>query len=108
MSEPLATVEARHDDGKVVVTIGGEIDLSNAVDLDAQIEKAIRGAGEVVVDLQSVQYLDSRGVRLLHALSQRLEEQGVPLRVVAPAGTIAGEILRLTHLPGLEVDGSSR
>jgi hypothetical protein len=46
--------------------------------------------------------MDSRGVRLPHELSRRLAADGVELTVVAPADSIAGEILRLTRLPGLE------
>jgi anti-anti-sigma factor len=104
MSEALATVEVRQEGGTAVVTVKGEVDLSNVNELEAQIEEAIQGAGSVVLDLESVEYMDSRGVRLVHALSRRLRSHAVDFRVLAPADSIAGEVLRLTNLAGLEPD----
>lgn len=101
MTEPLATVDVERHESDVVLVVTGEIDLSNAQEVQVRMEEAIRGAGAVTVDLRAVEYLDSRGVRLLHELSRRLAADRVELTVVAPADTIAGEILRLTHLPGL-------
>lgn len=106
MTEPLATVRAERGDLDAKVVVAGEIDLSNADDVQFQIEEAVRGARAVTVDLRAVEYMDSRGVRLLHDLSRRLAADGIELRVVAPADSIAGEILRLTCLPGLVSDPS--
>lgn len=101
MNAPLATVEVRRVERDVSVVVVGEIDLSNADDVQVRIDEASRGARAVTVDLRAVDYMDSRGVRLLHDLSRRLAADGIELTVVAPADTIAGEILRLTRLPGL-------
>ena len=101
MTEPLATVDVERHEADVTLAVAGEIDLSNAQEIQLRIEESIRNAESVTVDLRAVEYMDSRGVRLLHELSRRLAADGVELTVVAPADTIAGEILRLTHLPGL-------
>jgi anti-anti-sigma factor len=104
---PLANVSVERQGGLVVVTISGEIDLSNADDLEREIEQQLRGAGEVTINLEPVEYMDSRGVRLIHGLSNRLAASGVALSVIASADSIAGEVLRLTKLPALEGSPSS-
>jgi len=101
VTAPLATVEVERHEADVVIVVAGEIDLSNAPEVQVRVEEAIRGAESVTVDLRAVEYMDSRGIRLLHELSRRLAADGVEFNVVAPVDTIAGEILRLTHLPGL-------
>ena len=106
MTAPLATVNVERHQADVALVVVGEIDLSNAQEIQLCMEEAIRGAEAVTVDLRAVEYMDSRGVRLLHEFSRRLAADGVELAVVAPADSIAGEILRLTHLPGLAPDPS--
>ncbi len=62
---------ARRDDGKLVLTAAGEIDLSN-VDAftqalaDATTEAAGSG-GKIIVDLGAVEYLDSAAINVLFA-----------------------------------------
>jgi anti-anti-sigma factor len=103
--EPLARLDVERSDGAVHVTVTGEIDISNSEEIERELRNATEGAASVVVDLHLVAYIDSGGVRLLHHLARRLAETGASLRVVAPAGTIAASVLRLTQLPGLETDG---
>jgi anti-sigma B factor antagonist len=98
VSGPLARVEARVDGGRALVRVAGEIDLSNADALEAELERHVASAQEVVVDLTEVQYLDSRGVWLLTRLARRLESRGTGLTLVAPPGTVAGEVLELTRM----------
>lgn len=95
MNAPLATVAVSDDGDTLTIALRGEIDVSNADALGEDIRRriAIRGPAEVVVDLTAVEYLDSRGVLLLMRLAAQLRDGGVPLRVVAPAQTIAGRLL---------------
>jgi anti-anti-sigma factor len=106
VNAPLATVDVERHQNDVTAVVSGEIDLSNADEVQLRLEEAARGARAVTVDLRAVEYMDSRGVRLLHDLSRSLTADGVDLTVVAPADSIAGEILRLTQLPGLAPDPS--
>jgi anti-anti-sigma factor len=81
---------------RIVVAITGEIDLTNAPALIAQIDDAIAGrTGKVVVDLTAVDFMDSQGVHLLVTLTQR---PGIELVVVAPRGSIACELITITDL----------
>ena len=106
MNAPLATVDVQRYEDDVAAVVSGEIDLSNADEVQLRLEEAARGARAVTVDLRAVEYMDSRGVRLLHDLSRSLAADGVELTVIAPADSIAGDILRLTQLPGLAPDPS--
>jgi anti-anti-sigma factor len=100
MSEPLAHVEAVRDaSGRVVLTVSGEIDTSNATGLEARMaDEAGAAAAGVVVDLGAVTYIDSQGLRLLVELSRRLSATGTAFTVVAPPGGFAAEVLEITSM----------
>jgi len=96
MSDPLADVTVAHEpSGRVVVTVVGEIDMSNVEMLRDRIEGALGGAERAVIDLSGVDYLDTRGVRLLASLADR---SGLELAVVAPPGSITRQVLEITAL----------
>lgn len=99
MSEPLARVEVQKEGDAVRVTIRGEIDLSNAEDLERELSGAVASAAAVTIDLEHVDYMDSRGVRLLYHVAKQLRP-GSALAVVAPEGTFASTLLRLTGFQG--------
>ncbi len=98
MSIAPATLAVERSGERVVARVGGEIDLANAAALGRRIDEALDGARSAAVDVGAVGYLDSQGVRLLHALAQRLTAAGVDLVVVAPAASVAGRVLELTRL----------
>jgi anti-anti-sigma factor len=54
----------------VVVAITGEIDLSNARELEAAIAAELDGS-PLVIDLGGLEFLDAAGVHLLHRLAAR-------------------------------------
>jgi len=65
-----------------LVRLVGEIDLANAPAIGREIIMHTTAAGAVLVDLTSVSFLDSAGVRLLDALVGDLDDQGTPIRLV--------------------------
>jgi anti-anti-sigma factor len=103
VTEPLARVEVEWAGDALRVVVRGEIDLSNADELERELGAAVDRASAVTVDLCEVSYLDSRGVRLLHQLAHDAGPE-TPFGVVAPEGTFAGSVLRLTRFPGLAVE----
>jgi anti-sigma B factor antagonist len=76
-----------------VVTVGGEVDLHSAPELVDTVVAALHRPGGgtpddgpidvVVADLTGVLFLSSAGLGTLAALSTRLGEDGVALRLVA-------------------------
>ncbi|HET9938853.1 MAG TPA: STAS domain-containing protein [Gaiella sp.] len=104
MTDPLARLRFDWDGAESVrVTVSGEIDLSNADGLERELLTALAPARAVTIDLREVTYMDSQGVRLLHHLSVGLASDAT-LTVVAPDGTFAGGVLRVTRFPGLVDD----
>jgi anti-anti-sigma factor len=101
MSEDLAKVDVRRTDGRVVISVSGEIDMSNVDELGRAIDDAVVDATSLIIDLRSVDYMDSQGIRGLHDISRRLAKSSVDLVVVAPRHTVAGELLRLTSLDAM-------
>ena len=85
----LARWTVAHEGGVVVVALTGEVDLSNATELEAELAAAIEGAAPAVVDLSGLDYLDSSGTRSLHRLAAGTAARRQPLALVAPPASTA-------------------
>lgn len=97
---PPARVESRQTAGATVVCLFGEIDLSNAAAIQADIEAAFRDVrGDGALDLSGVEYLDSQGLRLLHTVMGHQKQRGLDLTLIAPADSVAGDVLSLSGVP---------
>jgi len=65
-----------------LVSLSGEIDLSNAPEVGRAIVQGIQTAPKVLIDLTTVSFLDSAGVRLLDVLIGDLQDHGKQARLV--------------------------
>lgn len=86
------------DGERTVVVVSGEVDLSNAHDVEGQVVEAIAGAVAVAIDLNGVTYLDSRGLQLLLRLVERHLHRSLDLVIVAAPRSIAYELLQVTGI----------
>ena len=94
---PNVTIAA--DDGVVVASLSGEIDLSNAAEItDALLGGVPNEALGLVIDLSEVSYIDSAGVRMLAELDHRLGWRAQALRVVAPEESRSRRVLEIAGL----------
>jgi anti-anti-sigma factor len=94
---PNVTIAA--DDGVVVASLSGEIDLSNAAEItDALLGGVPNEALGLVIDLSAVSYIDSAGVRMLAELDHRLGWRAQALRVVAPQESRSRRVLEIAGL----------
>ncbi len=92
---PMAAFIREDLDGAEVLHVVGEIDLANASDLQASVERLCAGSGaNAILDLASCTYIDSTGLRVV-ALSQRAHRA---LRVVVPED---GQLRRIFNMTGL-------
>ena len=100
MTTAVAQLAQLHLDDKgriTIATIEGEIDLSNAAELEMAISHAVTNeALGLVVNLARVEYLDSAGVSLLFNLARRISRRQQEFVVVAPAEAHVREILSLS------------
>lgn len=93
----LATLELDERQGVTVASISGEIDLSDAGELQATISDAVPNhAAGLVIDLREVTYLDSAGVALLFELARRVARRQQQLGIVVPREAPVREILHLS------------
>jgi anti-sigma B factor antagonist len=86
-------------DGDVVwVRPIGELDLDTAPQLDRELEAARAvGAGRVVLDLRTLTFMDSTGLRLVIRWDTAAREQGFAFAVV-PGPEVVQRVFRLTGM----------
>ncbi len=85
-------------DGVAVVTVAGEMDLSNSSWLYECLHDAIdAGVKEVVLDIAELTYMDSTGVSVLLGANRRMQAAGGAIEIVAPTPNVA----RLFAVTGL-------
>ncbi len=98
MSHELASIKTERRDGRLILHLRGEVDLSNAQPLQQRIEDAVAGNTDVALDLSAVEYVDSQGLRLLSQLSNRFSREGSKLQLIAPPGSFTRCVLDMTRM----------
>ena len=89
-------LSSHSDAGTVTILVDGDVDLSNADELEGRAAVHIEaGATTVLVDLAGVPFIDSAGINALVKAHRRAEERGRTLRVTR-ASDIVREVLELT------------
>jgi anti-anti-sigma factor len=95
----LADFQVSYRASVVIASLTGEIDMSNATDLRNALTEAMpNDALGMVLDLTSVDYVDSAGIHLLYRLGEALRDRGQTLRVVIPPHSPASDALRLAGI----------
>jgi anti-anti-sigma factor len=79
------SIDVSARDGVTVVSLGGEIDMANAGSVARRVRAADDSSAPLVLDLGSLGYIDSAGIRMLFDLSEQLAKDGRRL-VIAVAG----------------------
>jgi anti-anti-sigma factor len=109
--DELARIELDEDGPLRVVRLSGEIDISNADDLETRLRAFARGAG-FRLDLSGVSYVDSAGVRLLFHLAAAVPGLRLSLGEASPVRRVlevaaADQLLLLEGSPAEEPRGRS-
>jgi anti-anti-sigma factor len=92
----LASVLSEHLEATTVVTVRGEIDVSNGENVQTAILDAVNlDTRCVVLDLSDVVYFDSVGVRVAFDCEQRLARQSISFGVVRPADSYVRKVLEI-------------
>jgi anti-anti-sigma factor len=95
------SISATERDGRLHLTLRGELDLATAPELEELLESPLAGGQEVVVDLRGLEFMDSSGVRVLVAGHARAERGGTRLLIVRPAaGNPVAKIIEVSGLDG--------
>jgi anti-sigma B factor antagonist len=91
VTTPLTLVPGPGGEGDRVLTVTGEIDMSNASEFGSALDRELETGAAVTVDLTGVGYLDSAGVAVLFDRADAHE-----LRLVAPA--LLARVLQVSGL----------
>ena len=82
-------VDSREQDGAVHLALIGELDLSTVEKVEEELRKAEDGGAEtVVLDLSSLSFLDSTGLRTIVTADQRARKSGRRLAIVKGPDTV--------------------
>jgi anti-sigma B factor antagonist len=88
MTTELTLSTGSGSDGVPVLTVSGEIDMSNAGVFATALAEAVGGHGPLIVDLSAVEYLDSAGLAALFGQAEHIQVRTGPL--LAPLLEISG------------------
>ncbi|MER8007784.1 STAS domain-containing protein [Streptomyces sp. NPDC094149] len=96
-SEQLTLAPERTADGTALLTVTGEIDMSNSGRLADALDRL---PGHVVLDLTGVDYLDSAGLNVLFARAERIEV--IADTLLRPLLTVSGlaDLVPVRPAPG--------
>lgn len=97
--EPLQIIESTADGCRVIAPCG-ELDLSNA----AELEQRLAGSIDTVLDLSELSFIDSTGIRVLIGTAQRAQQEAWEFTVRSPQPAVvrAIELVGLDQHLGLE------
>jgi anti-anti-sigma factor len=76
-------------DGTCWITLRGELDQQEVLDLKARFDQAVQSAtGDVVVDLSQVTFIATLGIGLIVSTREQLDKQGRPLKLAGVPASI--------------------
>ena len=88
MTTPIKLSTRQDGDGNTVLTVTGEIDMSNAAGFRDALSQAGAGGAGFIVDLTGVDYLDSAGLTALLPYAARVTI--IATAVLAPVLSVSG------------------
>lgn len=84
LDDPLFGFEVARENGSVVVTLRGELDLASAPDLQRELLALLEApVTDVTLDLGELTFLDSSGLGALYRARQQADAGNVALRLEA-------------------------
>jgi anti-sigma B factor antagonist len=86
------------EDGRVLVRVAGELDMSTVPVLEARLREARAAGRRLVVDLRGLDFMDSTGLTLLVRWGRGAEQDGYELALVRGEARVH----RLFELTGLD------
>jgi anti-anti-sigma factor len=85
------------EDSVRTLALAGELDLANSASLAARLEEPV--AGELVLDMSELEFIDSTGIALLVATHRRLNGNGaVGFRLIGSDSLAVRRVMALTGL----------
>ena len=97
MTEPIAEVGTC--EGFTLARAAGEIDLSNAAEFAEALIEVVDGASPgLIVDMSSLRYVDSAGVRALFDVIRHLEARRQTVALVLAESSPLKKLIKVTNV----------
>ena len=64
------------DEGKLSISLEGRLDTTTAPELEKVLEGSLDGVSELIIDMGSLDYLSSAGLRILLSAQKTMNKQG--------------------------------
>ena len=96
----------KHDENIQIVDIGGQIDASNAMVFEEELDKVIvAGANRLILNFKELEFISSAGLRVILALIKKLQTQSGEIKIchlnanITKVFNLAGftQIMRILH-----------
>jgi anti-sigma B factor antagonist len=83
-------IGAARDNAVTIVSVAGELDVSNSARLVRQLDDEIsNGVEQLILDIEHLSYMDSTGLSVLISAHNQMERAGGSFIVMAPSRTVA-------------------
>ena len=93
------TVRSHREDDVHTIALAGEMDLSNAGEVERELLHAeATDARTILIDLSELQFMDSTGIRLLVAADARSRADSARLRLTRPPA----QVFRVLCIAGID------
>lgn len=83
MDLPVFKIEAREQDGGLVLALSGELDLAGAPELSSRLTDAMEAGRDLAVDLRELEFIDSSGLGVLVRFNNAAQAAGYEYSVIA-------------------------
>jgi anti-sigma B factor antagonist len=93
-------IDVLERDGRTVVVPRGELDMASAPELEAAVMPPLQTGGWVVLDLRSLDFIDSSGLRVVVS-AHRSADDG-PGRFTAVRGLPGTTVHRIVEIAGID------
>lgn len=70
------TIEKNLNEASLTVKIIGRLDTTTSPELEADMNTAMDGITDLVLDLESMEYISSAGLRVILKMQKRMNSQG--------------------------------
>ena len=88
----------------------GRLDTLKAPELESELQRHLDGVQDMIMDFKKVEYISSRGIRILLTTAQKMQSRGGSLKLIVPetVGRCRIEMIAAADLIGWMRDGGVR
>jgi anti-sigma B factor antagonist len=77
------SIQTETKENAVIVTVSGRIDSETSPTLDAELTSAVGGSANLVLEMKSVDYISSAGIRAIVKAAQAAEQKGGSVKMAS-------------------------